>query len=225
MATAVITAFVGVIGAVLVFLLNRQNQYQFGRRQALLARVNAQLRELYGPLHALVRVNELVWNSLRDNSVLPPSADRVDARQLEEREAGTWKAWLSHSLMPANQRMRDLILEHADLIIEAEMPGPLLDFCAHVSAYEVLLSEDGSGGTPGDRLVGHPGDAYVDYVDRSFAALKTRQGRLIALTTVGEAPGSGVKKPRSVQNKSLLPERTVAYSIRKRARRAWSGRL
>ncbi len=92
--------------------------------------------------------------------------------------------------MPANVRMRDLILEHADLIIEAEMPGPLLDFCAHVSTYEVLmLSEDGSGGTTGSRLIGHPGDAYVDYVDRSFAALKARQGRLLALTAVrGEAP-------------------------------------
>jgi hypothetical protein len=145
---------------------------------------------LYGPLHALVRVNELVWNSLRDNSVLPPSAERVDARQLGERELGTWKARLSHSLMPVNQRMRDLILEHADLIIEAEMPGPLLDFCAHVSAYEVLLlSEDGSGGTAGNRLICHPGVAYVDYVDRSFATLKTRQSRLIALTAVGEAAG------------------------------------
>jgi hypothetical protein len=89
------------------------------------------------------------------------------------------------------------------LIFEAELPGPLLDFCAHVSAYEVLLSEDGSGVTGGNRLIGHPGDAYSDYVDRSFAALKTRQGRLIALTAVGEAPGSGVKKPRSVQKKSF----------------------
>lgn len=58
------------------------------------------------------------------------------------------------------------------------------------------------------------------YFEPLFATLKARQSRLIALTAVGEAPGSGVKKPRSVQNKSLLPERNVAYSIRKRARRS-----
>ena len=183
MATAVITASASMIVAVLVFLLNRQNQYQFERRQALLARVNAQLRELYGPLHALVRVNELVWKFLRDDSVLPPSGERVDAGRLGERELGAWKAWLSHSLMPANVRMRDLILGHADLIIEAEMPDPLIDFCAHVSAYEVLLLSEGkSDGTAGNRLIGHPGDAYVDYVDHSFAVLKARQGHLLALT-------------------------------------------
>jgi len=186
MATAVITASASVIVAVLVFLLNRQHQYQFERRQALLARVNAQVRELYGPLHALVRVNELVWKSLRDKSVIPASDERTDAGRLGKRELGAWKAWLSHSLMPANVKMRDLILQHADLIIEAEMPGPLLDFCAHVSAYEVLLLSEAESGLPaGSRLIGHPGDAYVDYVDHSFAALKAEQARLLALTAVG----------------------------------------
>jgi hypothetical protein len=186
MATAVITASASIIVAVLVFLLNRQNQYQFERRQALLTRVNAQLRELYGPLHALVRVNELVWKSLRDSSVLPSSDERVDAGQLGKRELDTWRAWLNHSLMPANMRMRDLILGHADLIIEAEMPGPLLAFCAHVSAYEVLLLPETESGAPaGTRLIGHPGDIYVDYVDRSFAALKAEQARLLRLTAVG----------------------------------------
>jgi hypothetical protein len=185
MATAVITASASIVVAVLVFLLNRQSQYQFERRQALLTRVNAQLRELYGPLHALVRVNEMVWKSLRDSSVLPASDKRADAGQLSEYELGTWKAWLNQSLMPANMRMRDLILEHADLIIEAETPDPLLAFCAHVSVYEVLLHpETESGPAAGGRLIGHPGDIYVDYVDRSFAVLKAEQARLLSLTGI-----------------------------------------
>jgi hypothetical protein len=186
MATAVITASASVIVAVLVFALNRQNQYQFERRQALLARVNSQLRELYGPLHALVNVNELVWKSLRDGSVLPASDERIDAGQLNKQELVTWKAWLGHSLMPANVKMRNLILEHADLIIETEMPGPLLAFCAHVSAYEVLLlSESEPSQLGGSRLIGHPGEPYVDYIHRSFARLKAEQARLLRLTTAG----------------------------------------
>ena len=186
MATAVITASASAIVAVLVFVLNRQNQYQFERRQALLARVNAQLRELYGPLQALVHVNELVWKSLRDSSALPAGNERIDMGQLGKHELGTWMAWLNHSLMPANVRMRDLILDHADLIIEAEMPGPLLAFCAHVSAYEVILRSNAESGVhAGNRLIGHPGDVYVHYVDRSFAALKDEQARLLALTAAG----------------------------------------
>jgi hypothetical protein len=185
MATAVITASASIIVAVLVFLLNRQSQYQFERRQALLTRVNSQLRELYGPLHALVRVNEMVWKSLRDSSVLPASHERTDPGQLSKRERDTWKAWLNHSLMPANVRMRDLILEHADLIIEAGMPDPLLAFCAHVSAYEVLLQPETAPAPLAEGpLIGHPGDIYIHYVDRSFAALKAEQARLLELTAL-----------------------------------------
>jgi len=196
MATAVITASASIVVAVLVFLLNRQSQYQFERRQALLARINAQLRELYGPLHALVGVNELVWRSLRDSAVLPASDERVDAGRLDQRELATWRAWLDYSLMPANAKMRELILAHADLIIEAEMPPPLMAFCAHVSAYEVMLQSGTAPGLPaGSRLIGHPGDSYVDYVDRSFAALKAEQARLLSLTAVGRRrltrPGDG----------------------------------
>jgi hypothetical protein len=186
MATAVITASASIVVAVLVFLLNRQNQYQFERRQALLTRVNAQLRELYGPLHALVGVNELAWRSLRDSAVLPASEDRIDAGRLGERELAIWRAWLDYALMPANVKMRELILAHADLIIEAELPPPLLAFCAHVSTYEVMLqSGTKSGLAAGSKLIGHPGASYVDYVDRSFAALKAEQARLLSLTAVG----------------------------------------
>jgi hypothetical protein len=72
---AVITASASVLVAVLVFVLNQRAQIRQERRQARLARVNSQLRELYGPLNALVEVNERVWDALRDSG-LPGKADR-----------------------------------------------------------------------------------------------------------------------------------------------------
>ena len=195
MATAVITASASIVVAVLAFLLNRHSQYQFERRQALLARVNAQLRELYGPLHALVGVNELVWRSLQDGAVVPARDARADAARLDQGELATWQAWLDYSLMPANVKMRDLILAHADLIIEAEMPPPLMAFCAHVSAYEVLQSGADPGRPAGSRLIGHPGDSYVDYVARSFAALKAEQTRLLSLTGADRRRLAGTARP------------------------------
>jgi hypothetical protein len=90
----------------------QRGQVHQERRQARLARVSDQLRELYGPLNALVDVNERIWEALRQ-SHLPPQADRRPEASTED-----WRRWRDHALMPANRRMRDLIIEHADLLVE-----------------------------------------------------------------------------------------------------------
>jgi hypothetical protein len=172
MTAAVITASASVMVAVLVFVLSQRGQLRAERRQARLARVNSQLRDLYGPLYALVDVNERIWEAL-------PTAG-LPAR--EQREPGTqwepWRDWVTHCLMPANIRMRDLILRHGDLLIETDFPQPLRDFCAHVTSYEVLLSTDAEA--RGHALIRHPGSAYTDYVRESFARLKAEQTRLLS---------------------------------------------
>jgi hypothetical protein len=185
MYTVIITASVSVVVAVLVFLLNRSSQKDFNRREALLSRVNAQLRDLYGPLHALVRSNEIVWKSLKDNSIIPSHGERVNISRLGEDDLKAWAAWLNHSLMPYNLKMRDLILGHADLIIETDMPDQLIVFCAHASSYEVMLQSNGKfDQTFGDSIIRHPGSAYIDYVNRSFAALKEEQANLLEIKSI-----------------------------------------
>ncbi len=175
MEAAVITASVSVVVAVLVFLLNQRSQLLQERRQARLTRINAQLRELYGPLHALVDVNERVWAEL-GRTQLPPPDERLSVRTLPPQAADNWRRWFRSTLMPTNLRMRELIIKHADLLIEPEFPKPLQDFCAHVTSYEVLLGADESGERP---LIGHPGEPYVEYVRTSFARLKAEQLRLL----------------------------------------------
>ncbi|MEV4180639.1 hypothetical protein [Streptosporangium canum] len=175
MQTAVITASASVIVAVLVFVLNQRGQVRQERRQARLSRINSQLRELYGPLHALVDINERIWESLRASG-LPSKEHRQPAAPSEH-----WRRWRDHALMPANLKMRDLIIEHADLLIEIDFPKPLQDFCAHVTSYEVFLfDEEERLGT--QVLVRHPGSAYVEYVRNSFARLKAEQLQLLRMT-------------------------------------------
>ena len=43
--------------------------------------------------------------------------------------------------VPMHQQMMELVLEHADLIDESEMPLCLLDLCAHVSGYQAVLKQ------------------------------------------------------------------------------------
>ncbi|MFF5217337.1 hypothetical protein [Micromonospora sp. NPDC000442] len=176
MTAAVITASASIVVAVLVFVLNQYAQVRAERRRARLDRVASQLRDLYGPLHALVDVNERLWQALRDDN-LPGRQHRRSDAALTEDQQDQWMRWVQQALMPANIRMRDLILGRADLVIEDGMPEPLRAFCAHVAAYEVALAQ------PGDRrpaLITHPGAAYVDYVRRSFDALKREHHRLLA---------------------------------------------
>ncbi len=175
-APAVITASASIVVAVAVFVANQLTHLRNERRQAALARVNAQLRDLYGPLFALVAVNEHLWTAMRGAYL--PERDRRRSGSLSEDEAEEWQRWLQQGLMPANVRMRDLILQHADLIVEDDMPHPLQDFCAHVASYEVYLSKPDNRRI-GRALIGHPGAPYVTYVQDRFAALKAEQARLL----------------------------------------------
>jgi hypothetical protein len=173
MAAAIITASVTVIVAALVFLLNQYAQLRAEQRQSHLARVNSQLRELYGPLYALIDVNEQIWQALRSGG-LPEKNERS-----RDTLATEWRKWLDGALMPANIKMRDLIVANGDLILEESFPEPLRKFCAHVGCCEALLSRTVQSGIADQVYISHPGAEYVDYIRSSFALLKSEQQRLL----------------------------------------------
>jgi hypothetical protein len=172
MSAAIITASASVFVAMLAFVLGQIAQLKQERRQARLTRISNQLRDLYGPLNTLVDVNERIWEELR-SSHLPPKAYRSP-------EAGTdaWTRWRDHALMPNNRKMRDLIIEHADLIVGLEMPQPLKDFSAHVMSLEIVLAAEAEGSRE-RALIGHPGDTYLTYVRETYVNLKAEQQRLL----------------------------------------------
>ena len=174
---AVITASASIVVAVLVFVGNQLAQARNERRQAALDRVNTQLRELYGPLFALVEVNEHLWRAVRESHL--PGRDERASAALSESQTAQWRTWLSEALMPANKKMRDVIVQHADLLLDNDMPQVLQDFCAHVASYEVLLSRMDQPSVE-RAVVRHPGKPYVSYVQTSYAALRKERERLLA---------------------------------------------
>lgn len=174
LSAAVITASASVLVAVLVFLLNQRAQVRQELRLARLERVNSQLRELYGPLNALVDVNERIWESLRQ-SHLPPQANRKPGS-----DESYWRKWRDNALMPTNRKIRDLIIEHADLLVETDVPVPLRDFCAHVTALELVIAAEADNNEE-SILISHPGAAFVTYVRDAFSQLKSEQQRLLQM--------------------------------------------
>ncbi|MFJ1543306.1 hypothetical protein ACIODS_32710 [Micromonospora chalcea] len=182
---AVITASASVVIAVIVFVANQLASVRNDRRKARLSRVGDQLRELYGPLHALVSVNEHLWRTMRTSHLPEREKRHVSAMTVDESEE--WIRWLQQGLMPANKQMRDLIVKHADLIAEDDMPVPLQDFCAHVASYEVHLARP-AGSLPRQALIAHPGEPFVTYVRDGFATLKKEQARLLGGKAGGTTP-------------------------------------
>ncbi|MFE3958228.1 hypothetical protein ACFXPS_29145 [Nocardia sp. NPDC059091] len=172
MPAAVIAACASIFAAGLTFVLAQRGLISQERRQARLLRISSQLAELYAPLRTLVDVNEHVWESLRE-SQLPPRAQRRF-----DRDNPDWRRWRDHVLMPANRAMRDLILDHADLLLEPSLPTPLRDFCAHVASLEVALAAE-SDGVIAPPLVRHPGDRFVRHVRDSYDHLISERQRLL----------------------------------------------
>jgi hypothetical protein len=82
--------------------------------------------------------------------------------------------------MPTNVKIRDLIVQHADLMIGDGVPQIFQDFCSHVASYEVLLAEPtGPTGLTGSALMAHPGTPFVEYVRECFTGLKAKQAALL----------------------------------------------
>lgn len=77
-----------------------------------------------------------------------------------------WRLWVTTVFLPNIQAMRDLVIKHADLLSEAEMPPLLLQMCAHVSGYEITAARWAQGNQdehlsavsfPGEELAAHKG--------------------------------------------------------------------
>ena len=82
--------------------------------------------------------------------------------------------------MPSNRAIYELIVAKTHLLDDDDMPAPLLAFLAHVAGYEVTMAAWSEGDhSQLTSLIDHPGDAFVDYLSRSFSELKRRQQLLL----------------------------------------------
>src|SRR3954447_9762693 len=133
---AAVAAVVAVFGAIAAYA----NGLRLARRKDRLDRVNRQLGEFYGPLFSLSAAANRSWTEFRREH-RPGGAYWDQARPPTEDEAVVWRTWITTVFMPLNRRMRDVVVGHADLIVEDDIPQCLLDLCAHVSAYEAILAQ------------------------------------------------------------------------------------
>jgi hypothetical protein len=165
------------------------------QRSDRIERLSAQLRDLYGPLAALLTSTDALYNVWRTRQLPVPAGWKNSSE--EEREE--WRHWMMTVFMPLNRRMSQIVTTHADLIEEGHMPPELIALCAHVESYEALQARWEAGNF--ERFVPHimfP-DVVIDYAIGHFNALKSEQARLL-----GRRRGLGNRKTASQQKASSL---------------------
>ncbi|MDX3246584.1 hypothetical protein [Streptomyces sp. ME18-1-4] len=177
MVAVVVTIGLAFVGYVVTYL----NGLRLSQRHERLARVNRQLSDFYGPLFALTEANSRVFGAFMEGNA------RADGRSPfahetppTEAELAEWRLWVTTVFLPNIQAMRDLVIKHADLLSDADMPPLLLQLCAHVSGYEITAARWAQGSYDQHlSVVSFPSEEIAAYARQGFARLKREQARLL----------------------------------------------
>lgn len=176
MITVVVTIVLAFAGYTATYL----NGLRMSQRQERLARINRQLSDFYGPLFALTEANTRIFGAFMERNARDDGRSPF-AHELPptEEELAEWRLWVKTVFLPNIQRMRDLVIKHADLLSEREMPPSLLQLCAHVSGYEITAAQWERGSYDQHQSVVPFPEGIASYARIGFAGLKQEQGRLL----------------------------------------------
>ncbi|MFE9703935.1 hypothetical protein [Streptomyces sp. NPDC005930] len=177
MITLAVTVGLAFVGCVATYL----NGVRLSQRQERLARVHRQLGDFYGPLLALTEADSRTFGAFMTRHARPGGTSpfaAADSPPTAE-ELAEWRLWITTVFLPNIRAMRDLVIAHADLLSEPEMPPLLLDLCAHVSGYEITAARWAQGRHDQHlSVVPFPSEDLAAYARREFTALKKEQARL-----------------------------------------------
>ncbi|HEY0785216.1 MAG TPA: hypothetical protein VGD62_05045 [Acidobacteriaceae bacterium] len=156
-------------------------EHSLQRRRDRLDRVNLQLRQLYGPLHALSRAGADAWRIFRQGHRPPQERRYFDpADPPTHAEQVAYRVWMEEVFMPINLRLEEIIVGNADLLVEGQMPECLLRVCAHVNAYKPVLRQWRENDySHHEAPIAFPEEELTSYLDRTFVELQRQQRQLL----------------------------------------------
>ncbi len=177
MGTVILTVALAFVGYLATYL----NGLRLAQRQAHLARVNQQLSDFYGPLFALMEANSRAYDAFCERYVRPDGIHPFDHDiPPNEDELAEWRTWATTVFLPNIQKMRDVVVTKADLLMEEEMPPVLLELCAHVSGYEITAARWAHDDFHEYKsVIPFPGQELRKYATTRFAQLKKEQAILL----------------------------------------------
>jgi hypothetical protein len=106
-------------------LLNHYLDRRKDARLRQLARLEAQLRDFYGPLMALSHATKEIFHewlqTYRDGKSYFTSEEDPPTEIQKE----SWRIWISTVLQPLNERMATIVIERSHLLEGGELPQSL----------------------------------------------------------------------------------------------------
>ena len=198
MLTALIAAIAVISAALVAGGLSYLQAQRLDRRKARLARLNAQLEELYGPVYATLEASRIAYRRLLDK-LCPDKDSLFDGPQPpDEEQLRIFRLWIEMVSHPRATEAYKRIIDKGHLLIEDEMPKCLLDFCAHKAGYDVLIKRwQNQDFTEHLSVVRHPGEELYEYLRESFTRLKREQGEELKATQGRVTHQAGQRIPRA----------------------------
>lgn len=159
------------------------NQIRTDQRNGQLARVNEQLRELYGPLLSCVTAAKATFDAM----VLQHSPDGTGAglrRAYSEDpqcdSASAYRLWVQEVFHPLNERAAELIIARSDLMLGMKVEPSMPMLVAHVAATRIAIKQWTAGDFSKRNLVHFPDDLHIS-VRAHFETLRLRQAVLLGV--------------------------------------------
>ena len=164
-----LTIVLAFVGYLVTFLTNRVT----ARHADRLRLVNQRINEFYGPLYVATLAGNIAYKSLLTKQ------GKTQCHPITDAEMKEWVLWVTTIFMPLNDTREKIIIENAHLVLEEQMPQCLLDFVTHVVGYKAVIAKWADGDYSERRsMIGWPPEFDL-YVERSYAALKAEQTRLL----------------------------------------------
>jgi hypothetical protein len=183
MITALVTATASVVTVAIGFLLTHWSTTRQNRVRSQLTRLERQLSQLYGPLYAMTQSNGIAYRAMRDRYDPEHLFDQRTAEsiaRISAEQRDIYRLWMITVLQPTSRKACDLLLMHADLLLDETMPVCAMQYFTHVRGYEAVLAQWESGDHAElFSLVPYP-QQFTDYVAASFGTLQTQQAKLLA---------------------------------------------
>lgn len=168
------------------YIFTYYNSQKSEQRRARIERINAQLRDLLGPLLAYVTATksayEACWRQHSPDGTREGFQDALHARP-DGPEASAYRQWMVHVLQPLNEKASDIIINGFSLLEGSSIDPQLLQLVAHTSAYRVLLERWKTGDNQRfASAISYP-DRLEEWVRKEFARLKRTQAKLLGVVS------------------------------------------
>ncbi|NKE44405.1 hypothetical protein HB662_06420 [Roseomonas frigidaquae] len=136
---------------------NLARQRKDAARKYSRERIEAQIRDYYGPLHALNAAGEEAFLSFKnrflfddresDRKVIAQADFFADASKLpDQAQLKAWMLWTQEIFLPLNERRQDIILRLHHLSVQSEIPPSFAAFLAHAQAFRATVANWKAGG-------------------------------------------------------------------------------